>query len=135
MKETGLVCRELDILLSQVEIYGFSLAQLDIRQESTRHSDTIHEITEYLQFPKLYNDLSEAEKVEWLTNELSTRRPLIPTELPISDKARETVATFHMVRKLHQEFGQDICRSYVISMSDHASDILEVLLLAIEAGL
>lgn len=135
LKETGLVCRELDMLLSQVEIYGFSLAQLDIRQESTRHSNTIHEITEYLQLPRLYNDLSEAEKVEWLTTELSTRRPLIPTELPISEKARETVATFHMVRKLHQEFGQDICRSYVISMSNHASDILEVLLLAKEAGL
>lgn len=135
LEETGLVCRELDRLLSQVEIYGFSLAQLDIRQESTRHSDTIHEITEYLQLTKLYNDLSEQEKVEWLTKELSTRRPLIPTELPISDKGRETVATFHMVRKLHQEFGQDICRSYVISMSDHASDILEVLLLAKEAGL
>ncbi|NEQ50349.1 MAG: phosphoenolpyruvate carboxylase [Leptolyngbya sp. SIO3F4] len=135
LQETGLVCRELDILLSQVEIYGFSLAQLDIRQESTRHSDTIHEITEYLQLPKLYNDFSEAEKVDWLTQELSTRRPLIPTELPISEKGRETVATFHMVRKLHQEFGSDICRSYVISMSDHASDILEVLLLAKEAGL
>lgn len=135
LKDTGLVCRELDMLLSQVEIYGFSLAQLDIRQESTRHSDTIHEITEYLQLPKLYNDLSETEKVEWLTAELSTRRPLIPTELPISEKARETVATFHMVRKLHQEFGQDICRSYVISMSNYASDILEVLLLAKEAGL
>ena len=135
LEDTGLVCRELDILLSQVEIYGFSLAQLDIRQESTRHSDTIHEITDYLQLPRLYNDLSEEEKVEWLTTELSTRRPLIPTELPISEKARETIATFHMVRKLHQEFGQDICRSYVISMSDHASDILEVLLLAKEAGL
>ncbi|MEM7065326.1 MAG: phosphoenolpyruvate carboxylase [Cyanobacteria bacterium P01_B01_bin.77] len=135
LKDTGLVCRELDMLLSQVEIYGFSLAQLDIRQESTRHSDTIHEITEYLQLPKLYNDLSETEKVEWLTTELSTRRPLIPTELPISEKARETVATFHMVRKLHVEFGQDICRSYVISMSNYASDILEVLLLAKEAGL
>ena len=135
LQETGLVCRELDRLLSQVEIYGFSLAQLDIRQESSRHSDTIHEITEYLQLSRLYNDLSEAEKVAWLTTELSTRRPLIPTELPISEKARETVATFHMVRKLHQEFGQDICRSYVISMSNHASDILEVLLLAKEAGL
>ncbi|MBX2864960.1 MAG: phosphoenolpyruvate carboxylase [Leptolyngbyaceae cyanobacterium MAG.088] len=135
LQETGLVCRELDILLSQVEIYGFCLAQLDIRQESTRHSDTIHEITEYLQLPKLYNDLSEIEKVEWLTTELSTRRPLIPTELPISEKAKETIDTFRMVRKLHQEFGQGICRSYVISMSDHASDILEVLLLGKEAGL
>ncbi len=135
LEETGLVCRDLDKLLSQVEIFGFSLAQLDIRQESTRHSDTIHEITEYLQLPKLYNDLSEPEKVAWLTSELGTRRPLIPTELPISEKAQETIATFRVVRKLHQEFGQDICRSYVISMSDHASDILEVLLLAKEAGL
>ncbi|NEP60079.1 MAG: phosphoenolpyruvate carboxylase, partial [Symploca sp. SIO2G7] len=135
LQETGLVCRELDMLLSQVEIYGFSLAQLDIRQESTRHSDTIHEITEYLQLPTFYNDFSEPEKVEWLTTELSTRRPLIPTELPVSDKAKETIATFHMVRRLHQEFGQDICRSYIISMSHHASDILEVLLLAKEAGL
>jgi phosphoenolpyruvate carboxylase len=40
-----------------------------------------------------------------------------------------------VVRKLHQEFGPDICFSYVISMSHHVSDMLEVLLLAKEAGL
>ncbi|MEL6881033.1 MAG: phosphoenolpyruvate carboxylase [Cyanobacteria bacterium J06607_10] len=136
LKETNLVCQELDELICQVEIYGFSLAQLDIRQESTRHSDTINEVTDYVGvLPKPYNDLTEDEKTSWLIEELSTRRPLIPGELPFSDKASETIATFRMVRKLHQEFGPDICQSYIISMSHTASDLLEVALLAKEAGL
>ncbi len=136
LKETGLSCTELDTLICQVEIYGFSLARLDIRQESSRHSDTINEITEYLQIlDKPYNELSEPERTEWLVKELQTRRPLIPNELPFSEKANETIETLRMVRRLHQEFGESICRSYVISMSHHVSDLLEVLLLAKEAGL
>lgn len=136
LKETNMVCRELEELIAQVEIYGFNLAQLDIRQESTRHSDTIGEVTDYLGLlDKPYNDLDEAEKTDWLIRELSTRRPLIPGELPFSDKASETIATFRMVRKLHREFGHSICQSYIISMSHTASDLLEVALLAKEAGL
>lgn len=136
LAETGLSCRELDNLICQVEIYGFNLAQLDIRQESTRHSDALNEIVEYLQIlPKLYNELSEAERTLFLATELQTKRPLIPTELPFSEKVCETIETFRMLRHLQQEFGPDICQTYVISMSNQASDILEVLLLAKEAGL
>jgi phosphoenolpyruvate carboxylase len=137
LEATGLVCRELETLICQVEIYGFILAQLDIRQESTRHADALNEITAHLQvLPKPYNDLTEAEKMTWLVQELQTRRPLIPGELlPFSDKTRETVETLRMLRKLHQEFSTRICQSYIISMSHDASDILEVLLLAKEAGL
>lgn len=136
LAETGLTCRDLEALIDQVEIYGFHLAHLDIRQESTRHSDTIDEIVEYLQIlPKPYNDLSEVERVEWLTSELQTRRPLIPAELPFSDKANETIKTFRMVRKMQEEFSPEICHTYIISMSHDVSDLLEVLLLAKEAGL
>ncbi|MBF2036771.1 MAG: phosphoenolpyruvate carboxylase [Leptolyngbyaceae cyanobacterium T60_A2020_046] len=136
LNATGLVCQELEILLCQVEIYGFILAQLDIRQESSRHSDAIDEVTAYLQvFSNAYNDLSEDDKTAWLTAELQTRRPLIPAELPFSDKTCEAIETFRMVRRLHQEFGPEICRSYIISMSHDVSDLLEVLLLAKEAGL
>lgn len=134
--ETGLSCRDLDLLISQVEIFGFNLAHLDIRQESTRHSDAMNEITDYLQvLPKPYNEMTEAERSLWLATELQTRRPLIPSELPFSEATREAIATFRMVRKLQQEFGQDICHTYVISMSHDVSDLLEVLLLAKEAGL
>ena len=136
LKETGLVCQDLEELICQVEIYGFNLAQLDVRQESTHHSDTINEIAEYLGvLDRPYNELSEEEKTQWLISELKTRRPLIPGELSFSEKANEIIATFRMVRKLHQEFGPGICQSYIISMSHTASDLLEVALLAKEAGL
>ncbi len=136
LKETGLTCRDLENLICQVEIYGFNLAHLDIRQESSRHSDTINEIVEYLQvLHKPYNELTEAERSLWLATELQTKRPLIPSELPFSQKASETVESFRMLRQLHQEFGSPICQTYVISMSHDVSDLLEVLLLAKEAGL
>lgn len=136
LQETGLGCRDLDSLICQVEIYGFNLAHLDIRQESSRHSDTLSELAEYLQvLPKPYNEMSEAERSLWLATELQTRRPLIPAEVPFSDKAKETIETFRMIRKLQQEFGPEVCCTYVISMSHDVSDLLEVLLLAKEAGL
>ncbi|HEY9648786.1 MAG TPA: phosphoenolpyruvate carboxylase, partial [Chroococcidiopsis sp.] len=136
LQETGLSCRDLENLICQVEIYGFNLAHLDIRQESSRHSDALSEVADYLQIlPKSYNEMSEEQRSLWLVTELQTRRPLIPAELPFSEKTNETIQTFRMVRKLHQEFGPEICQAYVISMSHHASDLLEVLLLSKEAGL
>jgi phosphoenolpyruvate carboxylase len=134
LAETGLTCRDLDQLISQAEIYGFHLAHLDIRQESTRHANTLNEITEYLLL-KPYNEMSEPERVEWLVSELQTRRPLIPSEMPFSDVICEAIETFRMVRRLHEEFSPRICHTYVISMSHDTSDLLEVLLLAKEAGL
>ncbi|MBD2452223.1 phosphoenolpyruvate carboxylase [Nostoc sp. FACHB-152] len=136
LSETGLSCRELDNLISQVEIFDFNLTQLDIRQESSRHSDALNEILEYLQvLPQSYNDLSEEQRVAWLTSELQTRRPLIPAELPFSEKTNDVIETFRIVRSLQQEFGVGICQTYIISMCRQVSDVLEVLLLAKEARL
>jgi len=133
---TGVNCRALDNLVKQVKVYGFNLAHLDIRQESSLHANALNEVAEVLQvLPTAYNELPESEKVDWLTRELQTRRPLIPTELPFSEKVQETIATLRMVRQLQLEFGPNICNTYIISMSHDASDLLEVLLLAKEAGL
>ena len=134
--ETKLNPKPLENLIRQVDVYGFHLAHLDIRQESTQHSNTIGEIAETLQLlPKPYDDLSESEKVQWLTQELKTRRPMIPAKLNFSAKTNEIIETFRMVAKVQQEFSVDICNNYVISMNRSVSDILEVLLLAKEAGL
>jgi phosphoenolpyruvate carboxylase len=136
LSETGLKCHQLENLITQVEIFGFNLTQLDIRQESTRHSDAIGEILEYLGIlNSKYDELSEEEKIAWLVGELQTRRPLIPAELPFGDKTNEIVETIRVVRSLQQEFGCNICSTYIISMCRSVSDVLEVLLLAKEAGL
>ena len=136
LAETSLHCGELDSLVCQAEVYSFTLTQLDFRQESSHHSDAIEEIAEYLGIlPKPYNQLSEAEKTQWLTQELRTRRPLIPGEMPFSKSTCEIIETLRILRKLQQEFGVNICQTYIISMTNHVSDVLEVMLLAQEAGL
>ncbi len=132
---TDLSCEPLNTLLTQVHIFGFSLASLDIRQESTRHSDAIDELTRYLALPITYENMAEEEKTNWLIGELNTRRPLIPNTASWSENTEETFAVFKMVKRLQEEFGSRICHSYVISMSHSVSDLLEVLLLAKETGL
>ncbi|VEP16151.1 Phosphoenolpyruvate carboxylase [Hyella patelloides LEGE 07179] len=136
LAQTSLHCRELDSLISQVEIFGFTLTQLDFRQESSVHSDAITELVAYLGIlDQPYNELTETEKVAWLVEELPTRRPLIPREMPFSERTKEVVDTFQMLKKLQREFGLGICHTYIISMTNDVSDVLEVMLLAQEAGL
>jgi len=132
---TGLSCEPLQTLISQVHIFAFCLASLDIRQESTRHSDAIDELSRYLQLPVAYAEMDEEQRVAWLLSELQTRRPLLPPAARWSEASAETFAVFCMLKRLQQEFGERICRTYVISMSHTVSDLLEVLLLAKEAGL
>jgi phosphoenolpyruvate carboxylase len=135
LEGTGLSCELLQHLISQAQIFAFCLASLDIRQESTRHSDALDELSRYLQLPVPYGELDEEQRVEWLLTELQTRRPLLPPAAHWSAAAAETFAVFRMLQRLQQEFGSRICRTYVISMSHTVSDLLEVLLLAKEAGL
>lgn len=135
LEGTGLSCEALQHLISQVQIFAFCLASLDIRQESTRHSDAIDELSRYLQLPVPYAAMDEAERVSWLLAELQTRRPLVPAAARWSEATAETLAVLRMVKRLQQEFGTRICHTYVISMSHTVSDLLEVLLLAKEAGL
>jgi phosphoenolpyruvate carboxylase len=137
LNETKLKCKALQTLIRQVEVYGFHLAHLDIRQESTRHEQAIAEVADHLQIlGDPYLELQEQHKVAWLSHELQTRRPLLPRDLVgFSDKTVETIATLRMVAKLQKEFSINICRTYIISMNHSVSDILEVMLLAKGAGL
>jgi phosphoenolpyruvate carboxylase len=132
---TGLSCESLDTLICQVHIFAFSLASLDVRQESTRHSSALDELTRYLRLPVPYDEMDEEQRVCWLLGELDTLRPLIPPAVGWSAPTAETFGVFRMLKRLQREFGPRICRTYVISMSHSVSDLLEVLLLAKEAGL
>ncbi len=135
LQGTGLSCEPLEGLIAQVHTFAFCLASLDIRQESTRHSDALDELSRYLQLPKPYSEMDEEQKVQWLLTELKTRRPLIPPAVQWTPATAETFDVLRMLHRLQQEFGGRICRTYVISMSHTVSDLLEVLLLAKEAGL
>lgn len=136
LSNSDLPCHHLDRLIDQVEVFGFHLAHLDVRQDSRVHEAALTEICEYLKvLPKPYGDLSEAEKVEFLVSELQNRRPLVPADPDLSDRTLEVIETFRTLRYIQQEFGPQTCRTYIISMSRCASDLLEVMLFAKEAGL
>jgi phosphoenolpyruvate carboxylase len=132
----GLHCQELTTLIIQVEVYRFHLAHLDIRQESSKHEQAITEIAAKLKLlPVPYSELTEAEKQQWLIQEISSLRPIVSDRLSFSEETENILQTFQVVHKLQRVFSPHICHTYIISMNHSVSDILEVLLLAKESGL
>ncbi|WP_201577834.1 phosphoenolpyruvate carboxylase [Psychrobacter immobilis] len=118
-----------------VKTCGFHLAALDIRQESSYHSEVIADIFASASNLPDYQTLSESERQEWLTRLLAKPgTPLIYTD-NLTDKTREQLALMNSVATLRKLVGQETFGSYVISMTNNASQLLEVLLLMRFAGL
>lgn len=122
-------------LLDSVDIFGFHLAKLDIRQHSARHTSAIDEITKSIAvLPNGYAALNEAERVEFLSRELSTLRPLIPHELHYSAETADTVQVFRRMAECQDLFGVEALDTYIVSMTQEMSDLLCIVLFAKEAG-
>jgi phosphoenolpyruvate carboxylase len=122
-------------LIRQVEVFGLHMATLDIRQHSARHSAAMAEVLAYAGVCDDYEALDEHARVELLSRELETCRPLIPARLPYSDATVEIVETFRTVAALLDQLSPEAIETYIISMTRGASDMLAVLLFAREAGL
>ncbi len=115
--------------LRRIKAFGVHLVRLDIRQESTRHSDVLSELTRYLGIGD-YDQWSEQDKIAFLTNELASKRPLLPRDWQPSEPVKEVLDTCKIIALQPREaFG-----AYVISMARTASDVLAVHLLLQESG-
>ncbi|MBI3803637.1 MAG: phosphoenolpyruvate carboxylase [Nitrospirae bacterium] len=124
-----------DALLTRVQVFDFYLARLDVRQEAERHRKVVQEIFERLQLYPDYAAADENKKVEILTQELLTLRPLIPSFLTLSPENQEVLETFKSIRKIKEAIDPEAIGSYIISLAAQRSDVLIVQLLAKEAGL
>ena len=116
-------------ILHRISCFGVTLSQMDIRQESTRHTDAIAEITRYIGLGD-YSQWTEDDKQAFLIRELSSRRPLIPQNWMPSPETKEILDTCKVIAQQKQ----DVIACYVISMARSASDVLAVHLLLKEAG-
>jgi phosphoenolpyruvate carboxylase len=125
---------KLDDLMIRAETFGFHLATLDIRQHSGLHEETIAELMKLARVNDHYADLSEEEKIKLLTEELSNPRPLSPARASLSEQSQEIVGVFELINDL-QRLDENSFDIYIISMTHGVSDMLEVLILAKEAGL
>ncbi len=123
-------------LVATVDIFGFHLAKLDLRQHSNRHRQALDEITKAQEIiAQGYLSLNEAEKMEWLTSELVSKRPLIPGNLPFSDATNETIEVFRTMAHSQDLYGIKALDTYIVSMTEFSSDLLSILLFAKEAGI
>ncbi|MDT8861944.1 phosphoenolpyruvate carboxylase [Alkalihalobacillus sp. MEB130] len=122
-------------LIRQAELFGFHLATLDIRNHSGEHEAAVAEILKVVGISDDYSSLPEEEKIEVLKQVLSEPRPLLLLEEDYTQETQEIFKVFKMIKQAHKEFGRRSIEVYLVSMTQSPSDLLEVLVLAKEAGI
>lgn len=125
---------ELQDLVHLVETFGFHLLQLDIRQESTRHSETVAEMLKAA-LGADYLALDEAGRLTMLADLIANPAALQVDVGSLSENTQETLRVFQLIAHMRRALGEQCFGRYVISMTHTASHIMEVMLLAAQAGL
>lgn len=110
--------------LRRIKSFGLQLVRLDIRQDSSVHTDALDALTQELNLGS-YAAWSEQERQQFLLNELVANRPLLPYQWQPDESVKEVFDTCKVIAKA----GEESIAAYVISMAKTPSDILAVYLL------
>ncbi len=118
-----------------VEVFGVHLLQLDLRQHSGRHESAVAEAFQVAGVCPDYLKLTDDERFAVLAAELAGTRPLVPARLAYSPDANEVIQTFRTMAAVLEQQSPEALGTYIISSTTTPAHLLEVLLLAREAGL
>ena len=132
-----LITGEFEELLNVVKIFGFYLASIDMRQDSSVYEASVAELLSSANIEKDYSSLSEEEKCELLLKQLKEDpRPLsINDENKQSEELRKELAIFRTARKLKDKLGDNVIKQNIISHTTSVSDLLELAIMLKEVGL
>lgn len=125
---------ELLDLIRLTRTFGFYLARLDIRQESTVHTEAVAELLAHLGIEQDYAGLDEANRVA-LMGRLIEDPPLIDDRTRLTAMTQEVLAVFDVVEQMQRAISPRVIGRYVISMAHQASDVMHVMFLASLTGL
>ncbi|WP_293468880.1 phosphoenolpyruvate carboxylase [Polaromonas sp.] len=131
----ALIAERLHPLIRAVEVFGFHLATVDLRQSSDKHEEVVAELLAVARVEPAYASLDEAAKRALLMQLLNDARPLRVVGTTYSAHAQSELAIFEAARTARARFGKEAIRHYIISHTETVSDLLEVLLLQKEVGL
>ena len=131
----ALVGPRLAPLMRAVQVFGFHLATLDLRQSSDKHEAVLAELLRVAQIEADYSALNEAQRQSCLLKLLADARPLRVRGAEYSALAQGELAIFETARESLVLFGREALRHCIISHTEEVSDLLEVLLLQKESGL
>ena len=132
-----LIKGDLEELLSAVKIFGFYLASIDMRQDSSVYEACVAELLKSANIENNYSELSENEKCDLLLNILKKDpRPLsINDENKQSEELKKELLIFKTARELKDKLGNNIIKQNIISHTTSISDLLELAIMLKEAGL
>ncbi len=131
----ALVLPRLAPLQRAVDVFGFHLATVDLRQSSDQHELVVAELLRTARLEDDYAALDEPARRALLLRLLDDARPLRVHGAAYSELALKELAIFEAARTLRAAFGPEAIRHYIISHTEDVSDLLEVLLLQKECGL
>ena len=132
-----LIKGDLEELLSAVKIFGFYLASIDMRQDSSVYEACVAELLKSANIENNYSELSENEKCDLLLNILKKDpRPLsINDESKQSEELKKELLIFKTARELKDKLGNNIIKQNIISHTTSISDLLELAIMLKEVGL
>jgi phosphoenolpyruvate carboxylase len=122
-------------LIRAVQVFGFHLATIDLRQSSDKHETVVAELLSRARIAPDYSGLDEASKCALLLQQLDDARPLRVLGVEYSEHARSELAIFEAAREGRERYGAQAIRHCIISHTETVSDLLEVLVLQKESGL
>ncbi len=122
-------------LTRAVDVFGFYLAPVDLRQNADVHERVVSELLHRAGVHEDYTSLGETARIELLHTELRGMRPLYASYLPYSDETRGELDIVFSAASLRAQYGSVALPHYIISKCDGVSDLLEVALLLKEAAL
>jgi len=117
------------------ETFGFFLQHLDIRQESTLHTEAVTELLHSMHLEDNYAILSEEEKIDLLSQLIDQEELPGVNQDNLSDATINITQVFDVVLRLRSEISPKLFNQYVISMTHTASHVMEVMFLARLSGL
>ena len=132
-----LIKGDFEELLSAVKIFGFYLASIDMRQDSSVYEACVAELLKSANIENNYSELSESEKCDLLLNILKKDpRPLsINDENKQSEELKKELLIFKTARELKDKLGNNIIKQNIISHTTSISDLLELAIMLKEVGL
>ena len=131
----AMAAQRLHPLIRAVEVFGFHLATVDLRQSSDKHEEVVAELLKHARIESAYARLDEVAKRSVLLRLLNDSRPLRVLGASYSALAQSEISIFETAKQMLLRYGSNSIRHYIISHTETVSDLLEVLLLQKETGL
>ncbi|HEY0855827.1 MAG TPA: phosphoenolpyruvate carboxylase [Albitalea sp.] len=131
----ALIGPRLQPLMRAVQVFGFHLATVDLRQSSDKHEAVVAELLKVARVDTDYGALDEPRRRELLLRLLNDARPLRVRAVTYSEHTESELAIFETAVVMLRRYGRDALRHYIISHTEDVSDLLEVMLLLKEVGL